>query len=549
MKTTTIYYLVLLLAFYGPCSMAQKNNPAHRHIFSMTCKVDCINEEFNTSEGRQKAIDFFKKMHVELVYLESYRHGFSVPSELLEEVKNEFEKAGIRTAGCITPTQMSTVISTEWDIATCFSDPEGRKFLKETVIRTAKIFDLIILDDFYFMACQCDLCKAAKGDRSWSQFRIEHMRAVSKADVLEAAKVVNPNCEIIIKYPRWYEKLQDRGYDVINETAIFDFSFVGTETRDGGPQTQANWYQAWLNDVSNGKCAGGWYDPLGTSPETYVEQARQTILGGAKESLLHCYDYLATDRPGIAIHDGDEGVKNGRIDALALQQEIDGLQRLAEYIAPMKPLGVLLAKKPNERPEDDLNLIGKIGLLGIPFIASGTLIDNNSYFLTAHASNFDNLNIVVDNCIRTKKPLVLSKHAFMSLDQYLQRQLKDDQQIREHHFLILNSQGKSEEMIDPFKMDQVQLNDFRNRLLVPYAVQMEAPKNVSLHLFTSDKGNIEIVENFNDEPVVVKLIFNDKQQRKLKLGLPAKETVELRKISSNEYVIHLKPRSLVLIGN
>ncbi len=34
-------------------------------------------------------------MHVERVYLESYRHGVVVPSELLVEVKQAFEKESI----------------------------------------------------------------------------------------------------------------------------------------------------------------------------------------------------------------------------------------------------------------------------------------------------------------------------------------------------------------------------------------------------------------------------------------------------------------------
>ena len=37
---------------------------------------------------------------------------------------------------------------------------------------------------------------------------------------------------------------------------------------------------------AGGPRRGGWFDTLGTSPQSYVEQARQTILGGATESML-----------------------------------------------------------------------------------------------------------------------------------------------------------------------------------------------------------------------------------------------------------------------
>jgi hypothetical protein len=514
----------------------------------MTCKVDCVKEQFITEEGRQKALRFFKDCHVELVYLESYRHGVSVPSEILEEVKHAFEKAGIQCAGCITTTLMSNTKSTEWDIATCFTDPTGREFLRKTVMRTAKLFDLIILDDFFFMACQCDLCKTAKGDRSWKKFRLEHMMEVSKEDVLSVAKKVNPNCKIIIKYPCWYEGLQENGYDVVNETALFDYSFVGTETRDGGPQTQACWYQSWLNDISNGKCAGGWYDPVSTSPDTYVEQARQTILGGAKESLLHCYDYLDTDRPGIVI-DSDTSVKTGKVNAQSLLREINGLQQLADYITPMNPKGVLLAKKPNEHPKTDVNLIGKIGLLGIPFIASGSLKENNAYFLTAHASRFDNLNQTVKKCIDNNIPLVLSKQVYGDLDTTHQKQLNEKGELLPDEFLLRSVDGSVTKVGNPFKMNENQLNDFRNHLLRPFNLQMDAPINVSLHLFASEKENIEVIENFNNKPVTVKITFPTKQERKLKLGLPSNDKIKLTQNNDMEYLIYLEPRSLILIGN
>jgi hypothetical protein len=48
----------------------------------------------------------------------------------------------------------------------------------------------------------------------------------------------------------------------------------------------------WLGGIGGAKCGGGWYDWLGTTERTYIEQARQTILGGARESMLFCYGGL-----------------------------------------------------------------------------------------------------------------------------------------------------------------------------------------------------------------------------------------------------------------
>src|ERR1035437_7217502 len=63
----------------------------------------------------------------------------------------------------------------------------------------------------------------------------------------------------------------------------------------------------WLGGIGGAKCGGGWYDWLGTTEKTYLEQARMTILGGARESMLFCYGGLQ----------GTTGPKNG--EALRLQ--------------------------------------------------------------------------------------------------------------------------------------------------------------------------------------------------------------------------------------
>ena len=125
------------------------------------------------------------------------------------------------------------------------------------------------------------------------------MVQLSRNRVLAAAKRVNPKATLIIKYPQWYDRFHERGYEVVRETADFDRIWVGTETRDyedarwgGTPQYEAYFIMRWLGGIGGEKCGGGWFDPYGTTEKTYVEQARQTVLAGAKESLLFCYGAL-----------------------------------------------------------------------------------------------------------------------------------------------------------------------------------------------------------------------------------------------------------------
>ncbi len=47
---------------------------------------------------------------------------------------------------------------------------------------TARHFDEIILDDFFFMNSKNDSDIAAKADKSWTQFRLSHLRVESFRD-------------------------------------------------------------------------------------------------------------------------------------------------------------------------------------------------------------------------------------------------------------------------------------------------------------------------------------------------------------------------------
>ena len=539
----SVLMAMVAVAVCSSCTTS-KANLEETH-FAMTCKIDCVNGEFSTPEGRERAIEWFKRHHISRVYLESYRHGFEAPSHLLEEAKKAFEAAGLDVAGCITTTKMSQTAPPEWPITTCYSDPTGIKFLTETVERTAKIFDLIILDDFFLSACTCELCQEAKGDRDWTTFRLAHMMEVGEKYILEPARRVNPNCKIIVKYPCWYEDLQVRGYDAINQTALFDYAYVGTETREGGPQTQAAWYQMWINDIGQEKSLGGWFDPLGTKPETFVEQARQTILGGAKEVLLHSYDYLATRNVGIAIHDGDEGVKYGIQDAAAFEYEVKGLQQMIDYIKGYEAYGIMVPKKPNERPQADVKLVGQVGLLGIPFLGTASLKEGEGYFLTDHSSRFDNLHASVQKALTNEKPVVCTQAVYQALKGTGEGTW---QEAPEAWGVVLK--GKECTPIgNPFEMSREELNQLRNGFTAQWGIELDAPCYVSMHLFKKGNDKIEVIENFNDEAINVKLNYKEAKTRKVGLALPDAGSAAVVRADENLLELTIQPRSLVLIAS
>jgi len=70
------------------------------------------------------------------------------------------------------------------------------------------------MDDLFTTNCKCESCTKAKGSRSWTEFRLELMKEVSRNLVIETAHKINPKINMIIKYPNWYDDYQFLGYNL-----------------------------------------------------------------------------------------------------------------------------------------------------------------------------------------------------------------------------------------------------------------------------------------------------------------------------------------------
>ena len=210
-----------------------------------------------------------KQVKVDKVYLETTRNAQLATEAAVATMKKFFTDRGIKvSAGMgLTANERNGFQSY------CYSTPADRDKVKAMAEFTARHFDEIILDDFYFTNCKCDRCIAAKGDKSWTQFRTEQMDEVSKNLIIGPAKAVNPKVRVIIKYPNWYESFQGLGYDLAVQPKLFDAIYTGTETRnaDGGQRLQS--YQSYLqtqyfNNIKPGGNQGGWIDGGGDANAT-----------------------------------------------------------------------------------------------------------------------------------------------------------------------------------------------------------------------------------------------------------------------------------------
>ncbi len=521
-------------------------------LFSMTCKVDSVEGALATEDGRLRAMEWMRGLGIGKVYLETYRHKHRIQDrELLCRIRDSFRQGGFEVSGCITPTQMSRRTATGWDICTCFTDPDGHRFLQEIVEFTAGIFDEIILDDFYFSSCGCPACEAYRSRYAPKDGNAELMREVAGKYILAPARRINPKCRFIIKYPCWYEGYYAAGYDVVRESELFDAAWIGTETREPDspnagrrPQTAASWIQGWANAVSRGKCGGGWFDAIDTKPETFVEQARQTILGGAKEMLIHCYDYIGTDDPGIVIHGRDRKIAYGVADADALRRETPALQKLMTFLAGMQPCGVSVPKQPNADPAADQYLPGFVGMLGIPVVPSDSLNDAPAYFLGAQCAGFETLSSVLKRLESESVPFVATANLLRAAG----RRIPSEETVTLRKYgersFCLNTGGDHWELMN---LPQKDLDEMRNLLLEPFGIRFFAPSKVSLHLFRNGRGYCCAVENFRNESVHALLTLGNDSYSPV-LCLPENGNGSSTSIGNGTYELKLAPRSFLLLS-
>ncbi len=229
-----------------------------------------------------------KQVHVDKIYLETHRDLLIVSDETLEQAKKFFIEQGVKVGGGITYT-----IDESNNFQTfCYTKNEDRQKVKEIAEHTAKHFDEFILDDFFFTSCKCDECIKAKGDKSWTEYRLELMKGAASDLVINPAKAVNPNVKVIIKYPNWYEHFQGLGFNLEAEPKLFDGLYTGTETRDRSGNQHLQQYLGYevfryFENLKPGKNFGGWVDTGGSNPlDRYAEQLWLTLFAKAPEITL-----------------------------------------------------------------------------------------------------------------------------------------------------------------------------------------------------------------------------------------------------------------------
>jgi hypothetical protein len=347
------------------------------------------------------------QLKVDKVYIEVQRDRNLASDQLVEQVKKFFLDKGVRVAGGMALSDGGRGQFRSF----CYTDPADCEFIKNAVELAARHFDEVIQDDFFFVNTKSDTDIAAKGIRSWTEFRLDLMRDVAENLLIKPARAVNPRVKMVIKFPNWYEHFQGLGYDLDQEAKMFDGIYTGTETRD--PETtdqNLQQYESYLifryfENIKPGGNGGGWVDTYSIRyVDRYAEQLWNTMFAKAPQMML--FEWSAMGRP-IRPGDRDDWQKlptsfdfekmlvSYRSSAPAGSQE-PTMARVAGYSLEQvdgflgklgKPIGIKSYKPYQSWGEDFLH--NYLGNIGIPIDLYPTFPEEANLVLLTESAKLD----------------------------------------------------------------------------------------------------------------------------------------------------------------
>ena len=437
------YLAIIVFTFASICCTAQQYKNFKVAVYCRAYEVRLMGDTNNYLKPIWNELS--RQLKVDKVYLETHRDLIIVNQDTLNIAKKFFRDRGIEVAGGIT----LTVSEPNRFQTFCYSDPGDRKKVKELSEYTAKNFDEFILDDFFFTNCKDDGAIKDKGNKSWTQYRLDLMNEAAKTLIVGPAKAVNPKVKVVVKYPNWYEHFQGLGFNLEKGPKIFDGIYTGTETRDA--VLSAQHLQPYLGyniiryyeNISPGRNGGGWVDPFGSKySDRYAEQLWITLFAKAREQTLFDFRSLtipiyATDRaPWQGQHtslDYDEmmqpvnyaGGKAARPTTIA---RVAGytFEKLDSFLGKLgNPVGIKSYKPYHSLGEDFLQ--NYLGMIGLPMNMEPEFPASDSIILLTEEAKFDDK--IVD---KIKKQLTEGKTVVITsgLLKAVQDKLNDIAELR-----------------------------------------------------------------------------------------------------------------------
>ena len=494
-------------------------------------------------------------VHVDKVYLEVHRDGVMPDDATLEAAKAFFAARGVRTAAGITytisePNRFETF---------SYSNPEHRRKIQQIAETAARHFDEVILDDFFFTSTKSEFDIRARGNRSWTDYRLQVMTEAGRNLVVKPAKKINPRMKVIIKYPNWYDHFQGLGFNLETGPQVFDGIYTGTETRDAVRSAQhlqpyhGYSIMRYFENLAPGRNGGGWVDPYASRAyDRYAEQLWMTLWAKSGNQVA-LFDWRSIS--------GNLGAGTPGAPATPITAAADRAFKAVDSILPAlgKPVALRSYKPFHSTGEDHLPSF--LGMIGLPMeILPRFPEEDRIVLLTEQAAADKDIVSRIEKQVRSGKSVVITSGLLKAL---MPRGISRIAEI-EHsgrvgqvaQFMVgygpLVAAGKPvlvpqityrtndswelvsaidgdfgwpllhdadygqngghlfvlvvpENPADFYEYPAAALNEIRRILTPSLPARIEAPSKVSL--FTYDNGSF-IVHNFRDEPAEVSVIVD-----------------------------------------
>lgn len=368
-----------------------------------------------------------RQLKVDKVYIEVQRDRRLLTDEQAERVKQFFLDHGVQAAGGMALSEGS--IGGQFQ-SFCYTDEKDRAFIKSAAELAARHFDEVIQDDFFFVTTKFDSDIAAKGDKTWSQFRMELTTEAAENLLVKPAKAVNPKVKMVVKYPNWYEHFPGAGFDLEHGPTIFDGIYTGTETRDpvitDQHLQQYESYQIirYFENIAPGRNGGGWVDTYSLRYlDRYAEQIWDTMFAKARE--FTCFEWSGLTRP---FEIGDRAAWESLPTSLNFSELTNGVAaptwaRVAGYSLEQadkivgqlgNPVGIASYKPFHSSGEDYLH--NYFGMIGIPIDLRPEFPTNANLILLTECAKADpNIMAKIKGQLSAGKSVVITSGLLRAL--------------------------------------------------------------------------------------------------------------------------------------
>ncbi len=348
--------LAMAAVTVGSCAVAEE--PLRVSVY---CTAGDILTYLSSAEGPTRVLDVVSRVGATRLFLEGRRGDEYVPASQLRPLREFFAAHGIQCSGGIATVPGATFGARQhgglswldWESDKTRSGVAG--FFREN----APVFDELIVDDFYCTGDTSAEAEKAKGNRSWGEYRRTLLVSLLQPLIIDPTRKARPQTQLIIKFPQWYDRFQEFGYDPLRMAPHFDQVWVGTEVRN--PETRRMGFVQptegyvnfqWITSQAGKKVRGAWFDHIECSAQQFLDQACQSVLAGARElTLFHLGDLM----------DGHPG------DAL-LAERLPQLINLAERLRAEPRHGVAFYKPPASNGQENLYLADYLAMIGWPIL-------------------------------------------------------------------------------------------------------------------------------------------------------------------------------------